>query len=199
MIKRLIKGSSQLSLFIALNEPRLRKDPWNPAPHVVDVIEHKSLAYVCMESLHEYDHPKMTIISQYIDFFRQILEGLTFLHEQGIVGFACAHPVSYMVDLSSGLPSSSTGKDAFKDFDRKLYPVKYYFVNLSQAQYVGYNSRESLKCSKSMPPSPFGRHAGISDSHAQNLYKKDVWECGVMFDCLLADVCSQLFFFCFYF
>ncbi|KXN81853.1 hypothetical protein AN958_03622 [Leucoagaricus sp. SymC.cos] len=105
MIKRIARDSQEVSLLLELNTPELRQDPWNPCPHVLRAVDHDAASehlFVCMERLHEYNSPPMSTVAQYIDFFRQILEGLSFLHEHNLVGFSCSDPSSYMVDLSSG-------------------------------------------------------------------------------------------------
>lgn len=111
MIKRSARASAEISLFLELNSADLRNDPWNPCPHILQIVDHdpeSEYLYLCMERLHEFNAPPMTTVAQYIDFFRQILEGLSFLHEHGLVGFSCSDPGSYMVDLSSG-PQSRNG------------------------------------------------------------------------------------------
>jgi len=65
-----------------------------------------------MERLNEYNVPAMTTVAQYIDFFRQVLEGLSFLHEHNLAGFSCSDPSSYMVDLSSGPLSNNASSVA---------------------------------------------------------------------------------------
>ncbi|KAF9443986.1 hypothetical protein P691DRAFT_678459 [Macrolepiota fuliginosa MF-IS2] len=110
MIKRVLRDSTELSILLDLNSADLRHDPWNPCPHILQVVDHDPKSpylYLCMERLTEYNTPPMSTVAQYIDFFRQVLEGLSFLHEHKLVGFSCFDPSSYMVDLSSG-PHSNT-------------------------------------------------------------------------------------------
>lgn len=105
MIKRVPRNSVELSILLDLNSSELRKDPWNPSPHILQVVDHdpnSEYVYQCMERLNEYNVPAMTTVAQYIDFFRQVLEGLSFLHEHNLACFSCSDPSSYMVDLSSG-------------------------------------------------------------------------------------------------
>ncbi|KAF5363876.1 hypothetical protein D9756_000061 [Leucocoprinus leucothites] len=110
MIKRISRDSTELSILSDLNSADLRQDPWNPCPHILQVVDHDPTSnhlYLCMERLSEFNAPPMSTVAQYLDFFRQILEGLSFLHERDLYGFACSDPNSYMVDLSSGLHSNN--------------------------------------------------------------------------------------------
>ncbi len=115
MIKRVSRNTVEHSVLHELNSLELRKDPWNPCPHVLQVVDHDSdseYVYFCMERLNEYNAPAMTTVAQYIDFFRQVLEGLSFLHEHNLVNFSCSDPSSYMVDLGSGPLSTNASSVA---------------------------------------------------------------------------------------
>jgi len=84
MVKRIPRGSTELAVIFDLHSVDLRQDPWNPCPHVLQTIDHGPASqhvYLFMERLNEFNAPPMKTVAQYIDFFRQILEGLSFLHE----------------------------------------------------------------------------------------------------------------------
>ncbi|KAJ3570647.1 hypothetical protein NP233_g4268 [Leucocoprinus birnbaumii] len=110
MIKRVPRDSTEVSIIFDLNSADLRQDPWNPCPHILQTVDYDPASkhlYLCIERLNEFNSPPMSTVAQYLDFFRQILEGLSFLHEHNLAGFACSDPNSYMVDLSSGLCSKN--------------------------------------------------------------------------------------------
>ncbi|KAF5374146.1 hypothetical protein D9615_008826 [Tricholomella constricta] len=152
MIKCLPRASSELYILLELNHKELRTDPWNPVPHLRCAVERGDNVYLCMERLNPYDQPPFKTVANYIDFFRQMLEGLTFLHELKIANMTFQDPSCYMVDLSSA-PSTCESPD---EFDRTTYPVRYYFTNLSHAKKFD------------TPNAPAFRH--------------DVQDCGVMVD-----------------
>jgi hypothetical protein len=115
MIKRISRGSTELSIFLDLNSAQLRNDPWNPCPHILRVVDHEpasEYSYLFMERLNEYNIPPMTTVSHFLDFFRQALEGLSFLHEHDLVGFSCSDPRSFMADLSCGLLSYNSSSSS---------------------------------------------------------------------------------------
>jgi len=86
MVKCLERSSTELLILLELNRPELRKDPWNPAPHILEAVERGELVYLCMQRLLEYNQPPLLTVAHYIDFFRQVLE--VFLLDD-------AHPISH--------------------------------------------------------------------------------------------------------
>jgi hypothetical protein len=74
MIKRVKKSSDESLLLRAINQPHLRLDPWNAAPHTLAAVERGDYVYLCMKQLSEYDDPPLLTVEHYIDFFRQVLE-----------------------------------------------------------------------------------------------------------------------------
>jgi hypothetical protein len=107
-------------------------------------------------------------VANLVDFFRQCLEaslshpsypnhrsppsqGLAFLHEQRIGHLHYSNPSTFMADIGTWHPTT---------FDRTLYPVRYYFTDLSKATH--------------------------NASHAR--MKRDVQECGALMDEMLSNV-----------
>jgi hypothetical protein len=78
MIKRLHHSSPELRLLLELNRPDIRDDPWNAAPHILEAVERADNVYLCLKRLSEYNQPPLVKVTQYIDFFRQILEVFSF-------------------------------------------------------------------------------------------------------------------------
>ncbi|KAG6826637.1 hypothetical protein H0H92_015054 [Tricholoma furcatifolium] len=130
MIKCLPRTSEELYLLLELNHRELRSDPWNPIPHLRCAVERSDNVYLCMERLNPHDQPPFKTVANYIDFFKQALEGLTFLHELKIANLSFNDLTRFMVDLSSA-PSSC---ESPADFDRTLYPVRYYIATLKGAE-----------------------------------------------------------------
>jgi len=218
MVKRIPRESTELAVISDLHSVDLRQDPWNPCPHILQTIDQGPASqhvYLFMERLNEFNAPPMETVAQYIDFFRQILEGMSFLHEHQFAGFSCADPNSFMVDLSSGLglndgsytallvhtmsqgqerdPSTTpkgfgTGDrhhhryliqstDA-ANFDRSIYPVRYYFVNFTRTRRIQRGSSDRLTVS--LP----------SYSERTSPFKKDVKELGTLLERLMTDMPS---------
>ncbi|KAJ8523230.1 hypothetical protein ONZ45_g261 [Pleurotus djamor] len=120
MIRPLLKQSTsqsrELDILITLNEYEARQDPWNPVPHLLSVVDRllpnnpeEGYTFVCVERLNKFDDPPLRTVANYIDFIRQTLEGLTFLHEHHVTGLNYETTDSFMVDigLRSGWSSSN--------------------------------------------------------------------------------------------
>ncbi|KAJ7443824.1 hypothetical protein FB451DRAFT_1568550 [Mycena latifolia] len=161
MIKCLHNTSPELIILLRLNQRDLREDPWNPAPHIICAVSRGERVFLCMQRLVEFNQPPLQTVSNYIDFFKQVLEGLTFLHEHSIAQLSRLDLSSYMVDLG---PTTSSASDSVESFDRTRYPVRYYFTNLSDAR-------------------EFGNRTDVA-------FQKDVEDCAIMMEHLAANLPS---------
>ncbi|KAF8636241.1 hypothetical protein AX17_003726 [Amanita inopinata Kibby_2008] len=159
MVRILPQTSEELRLLLELNRTRYRADPWNPTPYLLCSVDHADDVYVCFEHLTPFNKPPLRTVAHYLDFFGQILEGLSFLHELSIVNLSCSKPTSFMVDLSAGsefdsdsdfdidinLTESSSEPDAATSFDRTKFPVKYYLTDFTKATQLSGNSSSNRK------------------------------------------------------
>lgn len=125
ILRRVKLHSTELALLRALNADDIRGDPWNPAPRLLYTAERGDDAVLCIERLWDCDRPPLQTVSNVVDYIRQALEGLCFLHEHKIAHCAYGDPDGVMMDI--GRPSSA-------GFDRTRLPVRYYRVNFSRAQ-----------------------------------------------------------------
>ncbi|KAF7316066.1 hypothetical protein MIND_00124600 [Mycena indigotica] len=164
LIKRLHRTSPELLILLRLNQRELRHDPWNPTPHIICAIPRDEYVFICLQRLLEFNKPPLHNVANYVDFFRQVLEGLTFLHEHNIALLGCRELGSYMVDLG---PETASGSSAsVESFDRTRYPVRYYFADLPNA------------C----------EFESSSHSDAQDAFRQDVQDCALMMRHLAANV-----------
>ncbi|KII90884.1 hypothetical protein PLICRDRAFT_697339 [Plicaturopsis crispa FD-325 SS-3] len=161
MIKPLHQKSEELSILLYLNHEDFREDPWNPSPRILATVKRGEVVFVCIERLHEYNRPLFRTIANYTDFFRQCLEGLTFLHELKVTQLGYRNPYSLMMAI---------GTHTVEDFDRTLYPVRYCQVDYSH----------SFRLSPGSPSLPQDRQA--------KAFRRDIQDCGLMMDSLLEDV-----------
>jgi hypothetical protein len=125
MILRLLIDSHELQLLRFFDADEVRHDPWNLAPRIIQLSERGNSAVVCLERLFEYDQPPLQTVANVIDFVKQTLEGLAFLHEHRIAHGAYGDTTGIMVDL---------GHPRYEDFDRARLPVRYYRVDFSHAE-----------------------------------------------------------------
>lgn len=96
--------SRELALWRYLNDPSLRRDPWNPSPPVLSIIEREihstaddvdDEVYIAMDRLYRLQDNPMKRAGDWIDFVRQMLQVIAF------------SPVDPMLTLSSSGPGVS--------------------------------------------------------------------------------------------
>ncbi|KAJ7634501.1 hypothetical protein FB45DRAFT_909050 [Roridomyces roridus] len=170
MIKCLHQSAPELAILLRLNHSEFRDDPWNPIPHIICAVERDERVFLCMHRLVEFNNPPLQTVVHYIDFFRQVLEGLTFLHEHSIARLSRLDLAGYMVDLGP-TTSAATGSSSVESFDRTRYPVRYYFTDLSSAR--EYDDDEAG-----------GRAADPAS------FRKDVEDCAGMMESLSSNIPS---------
>jgi len=125
IIRRVKRDSTELAILQSLNFDEIRDDPWNPAPNLLYTAERGEDAILCFERLFACDDPPLQTFANVIDYIRQALEGLCFLHEHKIVHHAYGDRRSVMMDI---------GRPTTADFDRTRFPVRYYRINFGRAQ-----------------------------------------------------------------
>ncbi|KAG8761916.1 hypothetical protein FRC11_012278 [Ceratobasidium sp. 423] len=146
----------QLALARYLNADRTRADPWNHTHPVIHIREHtianrNAGATLVTERLHDWWALPFANTHDCIDYAKQILEGVAFLHEHNITNLAEAvrpHNIQMDVGLAPLAPAhapKSSGKSASAPvtpatetedlpsvaWTRADFPVRYYFTALS--------------------------------------------------------------------
>ncbi|KAL4263138.1 Protein kinase domain-containing protein [Pleurotus pulmonarius] len=226
---RVLQTSSkakELEILISLNEHEPRLDPWNPVPHLLSVVERDNVqrnragggggedigavTFVCLEWLSKYNDPPFATVANYIDFIRQALEGLTFLHEQHITSLNYGTTESFMVDIGqrnawmalngAPTPASSVHKsESPTEGDECLH-------SLTPTQTASSQTASPLSSPQAQDPP----NAPIFDrtrypvryyytdfacatiippsSPHRDLFKKDVQDCGKMIEGLLQEM-----------
>ncbi|KAL0570984.1 hypothetical protein V5O48_010969 [Marasmius crinis-equi] len=159
--------STQLLVYLALNQRDARLDPWNPIPHIICAVDRTrthDTVFLCLKHLVPFDIPPFRTVANWVDLFRQLLEGLSFLHEHGVVhGSISTAAAAHSQDQGKGVPglmvdisADPNALDHPDQFDRTKYPVKYYFVDFSHARHSHFSSTTSpsLISAHSRPNSP---------------------------------------------
>ncbi|KAI0040981.1 hypothetical protein FA95DRAFT_1502042 [Auriscalpium vulgare] len=139
-IKRVQTGDLESRIAIKLSSDALRSDPRNHSVPILDTFvdsDDSHISYIVMPFLKPLDQPEFEYIGELLDFGEQILEGLSFLHDNGVAHRDCASP-NIMMDASamfpkgfhpisqSFLPDKSGGAPSYS---RLSAGVKYYFVD----------------------------------------------------------------------
>ncbi|KAI0734963.1 hypothetical protein C8Q72DRAFT_964728 [Fomitopsis betulina] len=199
-IKRVKTGDNESWITSMLSSERLRQDPWNHSVPVLDIFpddEDPGVSYMVMPLLRLIDNPKFDLIEELIDFVDQILEGLVFMHEQGVAHRDCTY-MNIMMDasaiyphgfhpvLSSSLPD---GRTYARPRRRTSVPVKYYFIDYGISTYfppgtnprlvVGANGRD-----QEVPE--------LSDEVPYDPFKVDIFIVGNLFRSMFHDTYSNV-------
>ncbi|CAE6481265.1 unnamed protein product [Rhizoctonia solani] len=158
----------QLALARYLNADRTRADPWNHTHPVIHIREHTIAnhnvgATLVTERLHDWWTVPFANAHDCIDYAKQILEGVAFLHEHSITNLAEAvrpHNIQMDVGLAPLAPPSLSPKPSGKSasapatpaaepddlpsvaWTRADYPVRYYFTALGAIHRVRRHTQE---------------------------------------------------------
>ncbi|CAE6437953.1 unnamed protein product [Rhizoctonia solani] len=161
----------QLALARYLNADRTRSDPWNHTHPVIHIREHtianrNAGATLVTERLHDWWTVPFANTHDCIDYAKQILEGVAFLHEHNITNLAEAvrpHNIQMDVGLAPLAPSSLSSKPSGKSasapvtpatepdelpsvaWTRADYPVRYYFTALGAIHRVRRQGQEQTE------------------------------------------------------
>lgn len=97
MIKRVLVGTQEVEIGQYFSSPELRQDVRNHCVPFFDVFhdeEDDEYDYVAEPLLRRFYEPHFFMVGEVVEFFRQMLEGLQFMHEEGVahqsVHFTCS-------------------------------------------------------------------------------------------------------------
>ncbi|KAI5118848.1 hypothetical protein M0805_008124 [Coniferiporia weirii] len=146
-VKRIARGSSEIDIAKMLSSPELLRDTLN---HTVPILDSFSdpkddkVGYIVMPLLRKFDDPEFYSVPEVLSFVRQVLEGLTFMHQHGIAHGDCTGP-NIMMDGTFMYPDgfhpshqdlTVTGNGNAHHVRRSdVQYVKYFFVDYSHSTY----------------------------------------------------------------
>ncbi|KZV68704.1 hypothetical protein PENSPDRAFT_609718 [Peniophora sp. CONT] len=146
-IKCVNTGDLESQIACALSSDALRRDPRNHSVPIEDVFaddEDPSVSYLVMPFLRRMNSPEFETVGEVVDFVDQILEGLAFMHEQGVAHRDCAAP-NIMCDASAMFPRGFHPINQYSLFDdiktgatilpRATAGVRYYFIDYGISSY----------------------------------------------------------------
>ncbi|KZV68698.1 hypothetical protein PENSPDRAFT_753941 [Peniophora sp. CONT] len=148
-IKRIEAGNfREASLATALYADPLRQDPMNHTVPIYEVFsdpEAPDVSYMVMPFLRYPDDPPFESVGEVMEFVDQVLEGLVFMHDQGVAHRDCAL-ANIMMDASRMYPDSfhpvhlDHAPDGFiraRRRPRSRAGVKYYFIDYGISSVFG--------------------------------------------------------------
>ncbi|KAJ3554130.1 hypothetical protein NM688_g3268 [Phlebia brevispora] len=154
-IKRVGTNDQESRIAMMLSAPKLRKDKRNHCVPIWDMFEDdvdSAISYIVMPFLKLMDEPPFYSVGEVIDFVDQILEGLRFLHEQGVAHRDCSRK-NLMMDASAMYPNGfHPVKQRFMpDAVTPVWPrsrsaagVTYYYVDFGISVYIPPDQQSKL-------------------------------------------------------
>ncbi|KDR84181.1 hypothetical protein GALMADRAFT_56099 [Galerina marginata CBS 339.88] len=143
------------------------------------------IQFMVMPVLRRFDDPDFLMVCEVVDFVSQVLEGLTFLHENNVAhhNLTAEH---IMMDAKSIVPTGwhfvshfcePDGMTRISPLDRKSHSVRYYFIGFGSCYHIPPNQ------------APLVRDIGGNDDDVPELftgkpydpYKLDVYTLGNIF------------------
>ncbi|KAJ7265002.1 kinase-like domain-containing protein [Mycena haematopus] len=123
--------SEELDLAVWLSAEPQRSDPTN---HCVPILR----AIIVVPLLRQYDEPRFDTVGEVVEFFKQIFEGIQFMHKHNIAHRDCSFP-NILMDGASlyHVPFHPITQNRKRDYSGKVrpsltrtqHPVKYYIMD----------------------------------------------------------------------
>ncbi|KAH9946933.1 kinase-like domain-containing protein [Amylocystis lapponica] len=193
-IKAVVRDGEEVNIARNLSSPDILPHPINHCVPIVDVLHDPfddKTSLLVMPYLRPWNDPDFSAFGEVVDFVSQTLEGLCFLHSQGVAHRDCAS-ANIMMDGRPLFPQghhpvcldiSQDGVHMLSPLSRTDHPVRYYFIDFgisSQFQkgesslVVGRKGRdkEVPELSSEIPYDAFKVDIFILG----NLYKKELLE-----------------------
>ncbi|VDB85818.1 unnamed protein product [Peniophora sp. CBMAI 1063] len=145
-IKRVPTGGLEPSIATALSSEDMRLDSRNHSVPVLDLFvdeENPETSYMVMPFLRYFNSPEFRTVGDVVDFVDQILEGLVFMHEQGVAHRDCSMP-NILMDAESLFPRGfhpvhtsllPDAKSPAWPLTRSQIGVRYYYVDYGISSY----------------------------------------------------------------
>ncbi|GBE85432.1 hypothetical protein SCP_0706190 [Sparassis crispa] len=187
-IKTVERDSEEVRIASYLSRPEVSSHHLNHCVHVLDIFpdpfDHNA-AFMVMPYLRPFNNPEFGAIGEVTEFVRQTLEGLCFLHGQGVAHRDCA-AANIMMDGTPLYPqghhpvrreSSPDGIYLLSPLSRIDHPVRYYLIDFGISSLFG----------KGESPYVVGRKGRdkelpeLSDDVPYDAYKVDIFILGNLF------------------
>ncbi|KAJ7282659.1 hypothetical protein C8J57DRAFT_1499628 [Mycena rebaudengoi] len=149
-LKKINKHINPYEVEIATFLTTLKPGPTNHCVPILDVLhppDDKSIAIIVMPLLRAYDEPNFDTIGEGVEFFRQIFEGLQFMHSNHVAHRDC-NANNIMMDGGPLFPRgfhpdihhhkrTPSGLSNARHYTRTQRPIKYYFTDFGLTRRYG--------------------------------------------------------------
>ncbi|KLO19350.1 hypothetical protein SCHPADRAFT_818269, partial [Schizopora paradoxa] len=144
-VKRVVKDAAETEIQQYLSSDGRKHDPMNHSCPILDVFrdpDDEDYEYIVLPVLRSFNDPPFYAVVEVLDFMKQTLEGLLFLHNYTVAHCDCAAP-NIMMDGRPLYPEGFHPAHQFKhptvfgfaEHNKRLYspPVKYYFIDFGMS------------------------------------------------------------------
>ncbi|KAH8103569.1 kinase-like domain-containing protein [Cristinia sonorae] len=198
-IKVISRKSSEHKISRHLSSEALSRNPNNHCVPVHDVFQdciNPEQVLLIMTYLRPFDDPPFAFVDEVMDFVRQSLEGLCFLHDQGVAHRDCftanimmdgrpLFPEDHHPVLTSQTPDVSRDATHLK---RLQHPVKYYYVDFGLSTHFKDGEPPYVLGTKGADQSA----PELSDETPYNAFMLDVYVLGHVYESDLLQVYPEL-------
>ncbi|KAI0077842.1 hypothetical protein K474DRAFT_1707023 [Panus rudis PR-1116 ss-1] len=184
-IKMVKSSTEEADIGLYLSRPEIRRDPRNHCVPILEVLPDpvtSSQRLVVMPFLSPFNDPEFIAIGEVVEFVRQTLEGLSFMHLQGIAHRDCAAG-NIMMDARPLYPQGyhpvrrTYTPDALWDVHplaRIDNPVQYFFIDFGISSRFAYGETALVVGTKGRDKEP----PELSDNVPYNPFMLDVYILG---------------------
>ncbi|EJC99788.1 uncharacterized protein FOMMEDRAFT_112858 [Fomitiporia mediterranea MF3/22] len=102
-IKRIARNSPELSIALYLSDVEGSETSMNHCVPILDHFSDSQFAFLVMPVLRWFDDPPFFSVDEVVDFVRQTLEGLKYMHSKGVAHRDCAK-LNIMMDATTMYP-----------------------------------------------------------------------------------------------
>jgi len=148
-----------------LSSPSLGADPANHCVPILDIINDPTDAqvyFIVMPLLREFDDPPFAVVSEVVEFVRQTLTGMVFMHKSGLAHLDCTSN-NIMMDASEMYPKGFHPTRKHKAPDgissakciSGAKRVKYYFIDFEMSRLIKRDSDRQMcvrQGGRNLPP-----------------------------------------------
>ncbi|KAF9811731.1 hypothetical protein IEO21_06454 [Rhodonia placenta] len=143
-IKETRNDTEEIGIASFLSSSTLMADPRNHLPPLLEVFRgtlDPQTSFMVMPYLRPFNDPEFGAVGEVVDFVRQSLQGLWFLHEQRVAHRDCA-AMNIMMDARALYPSdhhpvrrgySLNGANPVTPLARIDHPVRYYLIDFGMS------------------------------------------------------------------
>ncbi|KAH9924130.1 hypothetical protein B0H21DRAFT_765006 [Amylocystis lapponica] len=128
-IKAVERDGEEVRIARYLSSPDILPHPMNHCVPIVDVLDDPfdgKTSLLVMPYLRPWNDPEFSAFGEVVDFVSQTLEGLCFLHSQGVAHRDCAS-ANIMMDVRRW--TSKDGVHDLSPLSRIDHPVRYHFID----------------------------------------------------------------------